>query len=166
MSKVWYACYGSNISFERFRYYIEGGVYPITGKRHDGCSDKTLPTESAPILIPFEMHFGNESYSWDYGGVAFLDTSKPSVVVGRAYLITDEQFEEVHRQEGPSRDWYDKIVDLGVYRGHPIRTFTNSSRRRENTPSPKYLQVIEQGMRELIGAEIIIPHKQEETTYV
>jgi hypothetical protein len=112
------------------------------------------------------MYFGNESSSWDYGGVAFLDTSKPSRVVGRAYLVTDKQFEEVHRQEGPSRDWYDKIVDLGVYRGYPIKTFTNSSRRLEKAPSPKYLQVIEQGMRELIGAELIIPHKQEETTDV
>ena len=157
MNKVWYACYGSNISFDRFRYYITGGTYPLTGKEHKFCSDKTLPTESAPILIPFEMYFGNKSPSWDYCGVAFFDTSKPSVVVGRAYLITDEQFEEVHQQEGLSRDWYDKIVDMGVYRGYPIRTFTNSSRRPENAPSPKYLQVIAQGMRELIGADLIIP---------
>ena len=126
MSKVWYACYGSNISFDRFRYYIEGGTYPITGKRHDGCSDKTMPTESSPILIPFEMYFGNKSPSWDYCGVAFLDTSKPSRVVGRAYLITEQQFDEVHKQEGSSTDWYDKIVDLGVYRGYPVKTFTNS----------------------------------------
>ena len=159
MNKVWYACYGSNISFDRFRYYITGGTYPLTGKEYTGCRDKTLPTESVPILIPFEMYFGNQSRSWGGNGVAFLDTSKPSVVVGRAYLITDEQFEEVHGQEGNSLNWYDKIVELGIYRGEPIKTFTNSSRRRENAPSPKYLQVIAQGMLELIGAELIIPHK-------
>lgn len=159
MSKVWYACYGSNIYFDRFRYYITGGTYPLTGKEHKGCRDKTLPTESVPILIPYEMYFGNESSSWGGCGVAFLDTSKPSVVVGRAYLITAEQFEDVHLQEGPSLNWYDKIVDLGAYRDYPIKTFTNSTRRQENRPSATYLQEIERGMRELIGAELIIPHK-------
>lgn len=159
MSKVWYACYGSNISFDRFRYYITGGTYPLTGKTYPGCRDKTLPTESTPILIPYEMYFGNESRSWGRCGVAFLDISKPSVIIGRAYLITDEQFEDVHRQEGLTSDWYDKIVDLGVDRGYPIKTFTNSIRRQENRPSAVYLQEIERGMRELIGAELLIPSK-------
>lgn len=164
MSKVWYACYGSNISFERFRYYITGGTYKLTGKEYKGCRDSTPPTESAPILIPYEMYFGNASSSWDGCGVAFLDISRPSVVLGRAYLITDEQFKNVHCQEGASSMWYDKIVDLGIYRGYPIKTFTNSIRQQENPPSAAYLRVIEQGMRELLGAEVIIANIQEETT--
>lgn len=159
MNKVWYACYGSNISFDRFRYYITGGTYPLTGKEYTGCRDKTLPTANAPILIPFEMYFGNKSPSWGGNGVAFLDTSKPSVVIGRAYLITAEQFKDVQLQEGSSLNWYDKVVDLGTYRGEPIKTFTNSSRQQENRPSAAYLQVIAQGMLELVGAELIIPHK-------
>ncbi len=38
---VWYAAYGSNLSNERFLNYIEGGVYRLTGKYCDGCSDKS-----------------------------------------------------------------------------------------------------------------------------
>ena len=159
MSKIWYACYGSNILYERFCCYIKGGVYAPTGKTYAGCSDKTLPTENGPILIPYEMYFGNKSRSWGDCGVAFLDISKPSAVLGRAYLISDEQFDEVHRQEGSSSNWYNYEVDLGVYRGYPIKTFTNSTRRQENRPSDAYLQVIMQGMQELIGTQIIIPNK-------
>lgn len=159
MSKVWYACYGSNMLYERFCYYIKGGTYAMTGKTYKGCSDKTLPTENAPILIPYELYFDNNSPSWGGGGVAFLDTSQPSAVLGRAYLITDEQFDEVHLQEGSFSNWYNNKVDLGAYRGYPIKTFTTSTRRQENRPSDAYLQVIMQGMQEMIGTQIIIPNK-------
>ena len=159
MSKIWYACYGSNILYERFCYYIKGGIYALTGKTYPGCSDKTLPTEDAPIVIPYEMYFGNKSHSWGDSGVAFLDTSKPSAVLGRAYLISDEQFNEIQLQEGTSSNWYNYKVDLGYYRDYPIKTFTNSTRRPENRPSDVYLQVIMQGMQELIGTQMITPNK-------
>ena len=41
---VWYACYGSNINYERFMYYINGdkkGKYSTI----NGCEDKSEPIE-------------------------------------------------------------------------------------------------------------------------
>jgi len=165
VTKIWYACYGSNINFERFKYYIEGGIYPVTGKDHKGgCSDKTLPTENYPIFIPYELYFGNSSQWWDNSGVAFLDISKPSVIIGRAYLITDEQFKQIHKQEGTSSDWYDSVISLGIHKGYSIKTFTNNFRREENRPSDTYLKVIAEGMHEMIGPSIIIPNQQGRIT--
>jgi hypothetical protein len=155
MNKVWYACYGSNILYERFMHYIEGGTCRFNGKPYDGCKDKTPPAESRPILIPYEMYFGNKSSRWGGLGAAFLDLKKPAITVGRAYLITEEQFDEVWKQEGPYENWYGKIVELGTYNGYQVRTFTNANRRPENAPSPKYLEIIEAGMKELIGESLI-----------
>lgn len=42
---VWYACYGSNMHLDRFKYYIEGGLYTVNNRYYEGCSDKTLPVE-------------------------------------------------------------------------------------------------------------------------
>jgi hypothetical protein len=150
---VWYACYGSNILFDRFKYYILGGVCPINRKEHKGCSDKTLPLKDMPIIIPHQMYFGNCSPSWDNKGVSFIDINKPSVTTGRAYLITEKQFDEIHIQEGKS--WYDKVVLLGEFGRNKVKTFTHSTRFNENAPSPKYLDVIKLGMTELFNREII-----------
>lgn len=151
MSKVWYASYGSNMLYARFMYYIKGGIYPLTGKPHDGCTDDASPTESRPIIIPCEMYFGHESKWWDYGGVAFLDINKPYRTIGRAYLVTDEQFKEIRKQEGKSGNWYDQLLDLGKCDGYRIRTFTNSSGHEYKETSQKYLQVIEDGIKEMFN---------------
>ena len=148
---VWYACYGSNIMYERFLCYIQGGTFYANNRHYDGCkTDKTLPLSSKPVIIPYEMYFGNESSSWmnDDGkrtGVAFLDTLKNGITLGRMYLITERQFEEVWEQEGNSDNWYNKEILLGKYDGYPVKTFTNSVRRKENVPSKKYLDVINKG---------------------
>ncbi len=42
---VWYACYGSNLLYERFKCYILGGTFNGNGRYHDGCQDKTLPKD-------------------------------------------------------------------------------------------------------------------------
>ena len=124
-------------------------------KKVYGCDDKTLPTEDFPILIPYERYFGNRSPTWAGYGVAFLDVNKPSTVLGRAYLITEKQFEQVQEQEGPNKKWYDKVIELGFYGGYPVKTITNSVRKEVNPPSNEYLQVIKEGMSELksIGPE-------------
>jgi len=154
---VWYACYGSNILSERFHLYIRGGYYATNGKTHNGCTDKTLPRNAKPILIPYESYYGQQSGSWVYQGrkcgVAFLDKTRPAVTVGRAYLITEEQFEEVRSQEGAG--WYDERIFLGVDDGYKIYTFTHSTRYNDNIPSPDYLNVIKQGMREMISGTIL-----------
>ena len=152
---VWYACYGSNIMYERFLCYIQGGKFYANNKCYEPCSDKTEPRGSKAIKIPFEMYFGNESPSWDNTGVAFIDISKNGETLGRMYLIAEEQFEEVWIQEGKGTNWYNKLIELGEYEGYPIKTFTNSIKRPENKPSENYLKVIQKGYKE-IESEIII----------
>lgn len=158
MRKVWYASYGSNILFERLAHYIIGGTCRFNGKTYDGCADRTLPTEDKPIVIPYEMYFGNESKSWGGHGVAFLDMDKASAIIGRAYLITEEQFKEIWEQEGNGPDWYCTVVNLGEYGDYPIRTFTNASRRMENAPSRVYLETIAAGIKELLS-DVIEQHE-------
>lgn len=68
---VYYLAYGSNLSFERFSYYILGGIYPVTGKDHDGCSDKNLYFNAKKPLLHvvnnLRLYFGNCSgQSWSY----------------------------------------------------------------------------------------------------
>lgn len=35
--KVWYACYGSNLCADRFKYYILGGECPYNGTLKVNC---------------------------------------------------------------------------------------------------------------------------------
>jgi hypothetical protein len=112
---IWYVSYGSNILFERFQYYILGGVYPGNGKYYAGCTDRQLPSKSLPVIIPYAMYFGNQSGSWGGTGVAFLDDKTPGFTIGRMYLITEEQFQEIQDQECSSPEWYGKTVELGEY---------------------------------------------------
>lgn len=143
---IWYVCYGSNLLRERFLYYIKGGTYPVTGKTHRGCVNKTEPKISISYTLPYPMYFGNKSPGWDNGGAAFLDADKKdeAAAPGRAYLVTKEQFAEIWDQEG--RSWYDHRISLGFdNNGIEFVTFTGKTRRPENPPSKKYLEVIKLG---------------------
>ncbi len=62
---VWYASYGSNLLYERFITYIEGGNCKFNGVDYPGCRDKSLPKDSRPTIIPYKMYYGNKSGSWE-----------------------------------------------------------------------------------------------------
>ena len=145
---VWYASYGSNLLIERFLSYIKGGICRYNGKNYISCSDQALPLDLRPITIPYKLYFGNESSSWGSGGVAFLDTNQPGETLGRMYLITKEQFEHVHMQEGNHSNWYNEIVTLGDYEGIAIKTITNSSLRPKARPNESYNKVLVEGIKE------------------
>lgn len=171
---LWYACYGSNLLYERFRCYIEGGECKYNGVGYRGCRDKTLPGPGSirAAVLPYALYFGNHSKSWGGGGVAFLDKDKPSVTLGKMYLITEEQFVDVYMQENcgpewprgvPEGDlealqeycrchskWYHEVLEFGEFEGHPVKTFTNGNRLAENPPSEPYLEVIRLGMEEML----------------
>ena len=152
---VWYASYGSNIMYDRFLCYIQGGTFYANNKQYNGCKDKTPPLSSKAVIIPYEMYFGNESSSWKNNdgkktGVAFLDTLKKGATVGRMYLITEKQFDDIWEQECKLADWYDKKVFLGEYEGFPVWTFTNSKGCDKEEPSEKYLDVIRKGIGQII----------------
>jgi hypothetical protein len=97
---VWYACYGSNLSKERFLFYVKGGFCKLNNKDYKGCADKSEPIKDRPIVIHHRLYFGNRSNSWNGGGVAFIDPqqNREERTLGRMYLITEEQFEQVHKQ--------------------------------------------------------------------
>jgi hypothetical protein len=145
---VWYASYGSNMLYERFMYYIKGGYYEFNNKSYPGCKDKTLPKADKPVIIPYKMYFGNQSASWGNGGVSFLDLNTPGKSLGRMYLVTREQFDDIHDQEGKHKNWYNEICELGEFEGYKILTFTNKTRRAVCMPSDKYFDVVDAGIKE------------------
>ncbi len=145
---VWYACYGSNLLEGRFLCYLQGGTCSYNGRTYAGCTDKTLPKASKPITIPFAMYYGNRSASWNNGGVSFLDSSKIGQTLGRMYLISEEQFYEIHKQEGSGYHWYNQLIYLGRDTEFEIYTFTNKNRREKCEPTESYITVMRQGLIE------------------
>lgn len=145
---IWYASYGANLLYERFTKYIKGGVCKYNGVSYVGCRDKSLPINSRPINIPYKMYYGNKSSSWGHAGVSFLDIERTGQTLGRMYLITREQLEDISRQEGRGENWYNKSVVLGEHEGIEIVTITNKSKRSSFKPSDQYLEVIRRGLKD------------------
>lgn len=152
MEYVWYACYGSNLSSDRFKCYIEGGVCE-NGSRYEGCSrDKSLWIDSKIRRFPGAMHFAQTSRSWGHTGVAFYDPDGEGETIMRLYKITRDQLTEVQDQEGPSDRWYGNMVDLGVDDdGCRIYTITNKVEIPKNHPSDKYLKLIRRALVQECG---------------
>jgi hypothetical protein len=170
--KIWYASYGSNLSFQRFRCYIEGGTPPGSDKANPGCRDKTLPPESQPVSMNFELYFAGYSERWK-GAPAFLRKGGPSArALGRMYLVSDDQFNDVVMQENgqkvdgtrfipsfeeltrndesdlPGNRLYGHLVRVGEHGGWPVITFTTSRVQSINAPSKPYIKVIAAGIKE------------------
>jgi hypothetical protein len=142
---VWYASYGSNMHEDRFMAYVQGGRPEGATRTYAGCTDKTPPVEDVPIRFHARPHFAMRSTVWS-GGVAFVDPDPQAACLGRAYLITAEQFDEVVAQEngtpvsmadqidfeqvllsGTHRigdGQYETMVHIGDYEGAPVITFT------------------------------------------
>jgi hypothetical protein len=145
---VWYASYGSNLHRDRFLTYVRGGKPQGSKRTYQGCRDRTVPQHD--IAIRFNgarPHFALHSSVWN-GGIAFIDTQKGETAtgLGRAYLLTREQFEDVVAQEnglpagrcalidyhqvltngrlvtgdGP----YETLLHIGDHQGAPVLTFT------------------------------------------
>jgi hypothetical protein len=126
-------------------YYINGGVCPLNNATYTGCTDKSAPRRSNAVIVPFALYFAQKSKRWDNKGVAFLDSNAVSVTIGKAYLITEEQFQQIHKQEG---DWYAKILEFGKIGGYPVKSFTSRKKFDDIPPSEKYLKVITKGIEE------------------
>jgi hypothetical protein len=170
--KVWYVCYGSNLCYDRFLCYLEGGKAAGSRTKQPGARDSSEPTDERAVFIPYYLYFSQKSMNWHGGGVAFLDPRRDDSVqtLGRAYLISREQFEDVFRQENRNQDlcidwdtllnagtqnlgdgWYHQIIKTGELEGKPILTFThsgNSDERGINPPSEQYLRTIIAGLFE------------------
>lgn len=147
-TRVWYASYGSNMHRGRFLTYLAGGTPDGTIHPHPGARDGSDPTGDIPIRFPGRMHFAYASRRWDGGGVAFVDNDHAGHVLGRAYAITPDQFDDVVSQENGhepgalTTPWsdlladgqadltapslYGRMVHIGDYDGAPVITFTST----------------------------------------
>ncbi len=173
---VWYASYGSNLSYDRFLCYLEGGKADGASGKQPGCTDPTEPREERAVFIPHKLFFARNSRQWK-GSVAFLDprptpASKPAPQTwGRAYLLTKEQCADIFRQENknPELDldweavitngyhdsgtsWYNRLLLVEADReGHPMVTITGSDTSQTGQtkpPSEAYLAHIVEGLHD------------------
>jgi len=174
--KIWYASYGSNLSFQRFRCYIEGGTPPGSANANPGSRDKTLPSDRQPVSMNFELDFAGNS-TWWKGAPAFLRKGGPAArALGRMYLITDDQFNDVVMQENdqevdgtrfvpsfedlirkdefdlPGNRLYGHLARVGEQGGWPVITFTTARVLPINAPSKAYIKVIVTGIKETYPA--------------
>lgn len=158
---VWYAAFGSNLLRERFVTYLTGGPVPRnpTNRVHDGARDRSPPRADRAVELPHRLFFAGSSTSWGGGGIAYLDpvVDERHRTLGRLWLITTEQFEDVYRQEN-RRDEpipidhdalateghldlldtsYGRVLHLGPGPGGaPIATFTCSDPDRPQPQQP------------------------------
>lgn len=176
--KVWYLSYGSNMCMERFMRYVEGGTYNGLSRVFYGCRDKTPPSKSEGVVFNGSMYYAGESRQWGGGGYSFVDFSTPSLVLGRAYLVTVEQFEDIVSQEcggeaGSMSVNLDELLDEGEvfddgeyghmvyvcdYDGYPVVSFTTGyslgqvasgvASMKLNKPSVNYCDVLRVGLME------------------
>lgn len=177
---VWYACYGSNLLEKRFLLYIRGGRIDIIDKSYPGCSDKTLPLKNKPYTLPYALYFSQTSSIWENMGVAFIKSQvdRSVAALGRIYLITKSQFEQVFLQENGldprtnsveldlgkiidkgqlivNDNWYGRVIYIGDEEEYPVLTFTSPLEDENiqlNPPGEKYLEVIIIGFKECYGS--------------
>ena len=174
--KIWYASYGSNLNFQRFRCYIEGGTPPGSSHTNPGCRDKTPPSDRRPISLNFELYFAGNSAAWK-GAPAFIrDGGRSALALGRIYLITDDQFNDVVMQENdqevtgarfipsfeelmrkdkfelPGDRLYGHVLRIGEQDGWPVITFTTKKVLTINAPSKAYIKVIVAGIKDTYPA--------------
>jgi|GEM_PF-1064806 len=172
---VWYVSYGSNLQRERFMYYIQGGTPKGSSRAEVGCTDKTPPQEDQPIFLHYSLYFSKKSSKW-HGSVAFLRTEQDedSETLGRAYLVTEEQFQEIVKQENgniidpinldeiietgsgciSTAYFYNFIIYLGKINGIDAFTFTSKGSSNANNfvgPSKEYFDTIVSGIVETYG---------------
>ncbi|MDD4081108.1 MAG: gamma-glutamylcyclotransferase [Eubacteriales bacterium] len=138
--ELWYACYGSNINYERFMLYIQG------------CDDKTPPKETRPYVLPHRLYFGGRSRTWA-GPVAFISTlhDENARTLGRVYRITAAQFDQIRDKEGPSDHWYGNRMCLGQLDGLPVYTLTRMPEYegyQPGVPSQDYVETIRGGFEQ------------------
>ncbi len=169
---VWYVGYGSNMSSERFDYYISGGNPECIDNSYEGCRDDSDPVERKPAIINHELYFAKESPTWGGQGVAFIKPAEDKEIetYARKYLIKREQLEDVAKQETSSDyrvnidfdaarkrgrqvfkspSWYGLLLHLGSDDGYPEFTITNEEVPESNKSGEKYLKVLIEGLREI-----------------
>lgn len=179
MNRLWYAAFGSNLSKEWFSKYLMGGHPPLSDAEtiEPGARDPRPALADVPFATDHELYFADESRRGAGQGVAFLDPNMADVVAGptlcRAYNITIEQFEDLHRQENGAVETarfdlerflsegqavqYEGRYGLALLLGFlddrlPVVTITCPLRLTPpRPPQPHYLQTVAVGLSESMG---------------
>lgn len=169
--RVWYAAYGSNLHWPRFRCYLEGGRAPGGSRVHAPCADRRPPRAETAATLPFPLFFAGRSPTWG-GGIAFLDpTRRDAETLARLYLVTAEQFTGLAAGEArrsrvrlpaagaATPSWYrfapgayGVVLRCGQRGGLPIMTVTGPPAHAQVAPPrPAYLATIAAGLAETHG---------------
>ena len=145
---VWYACYGSNINYKRFMYYINGDPNKKYSES-SGCKDKSLPKEERQYVFENPIYFAGHSKKWGCG-VAFLDYEHKGKSYGKIYKIKMNQFKEILEQEQKNK-LYDAILIVDYIDDLPVFTFSAKHKLYDllNKPSDLYIEVIKKGLMDL-----------------
>jgi len=172
---VWYVSYGSNLHRARFLAYLQGGCVAGNAVVYEGCRDTTPPADDIPLTLAHTLYFAGWSRRvWGGTSAAFVSlAAETPPALARAYLITEEQFVDIVRQENAYDDavedfartvaqarqnghaplfptgTYTELVYCGERGGHSMLTFTASTDREDfGPPSAAYLRVIGAGLQE------------------
>ena len=175
---VWYVAYGSNLSSDRLRIYLEGGR-PVGGMRtYEGCRDASPPQDAVPTTLALPLYFAGRSRTWD-GGIAFVDPAPApdAETFARAWLVTASQLEDIVAQERGApheaidvpkvvRDgvtvlgdgsYYGTLVSCGTIRQLPAVTCTAPPPGPDGpavaAPTSAYLRTIARGLTESHGLD-------------
>ena len=175
---VWYVSYGSNLDRNRFLAYLQGGRVAGNDVVYRGCADTSPPVDDVPLELPHSLYFAGWSQRvWGGTSAAFITfDARDSSTLARAYLITQQQFVEVVRQENGNRahvddfdvklegarqqghtrmlraGTYTELIYCGERDGSPMLSFTASENRRDfGRPSDAYLRVIGNGLQDCHG---------------
>src|ERR1700681_4815609 len=149
-SRVWYVSYGSNMWRHRLMRYIVGGSVRGSQLSTPGATDKSPPTAECGVRVPYDIYFGAGNKDvWGGGGWAFLSNAT-GACLGRAYLLSLEQFLEVVVQENDGEctvgsvrvgveaalrhgdsvclpnAWYGRVLYLGSDGTFPFMSFTGA----------------------------------------
>lgn len=177
---MWYAAYGSNCSDDRFKAYLEGGAVHGARGAHAGARDPNPPRASGPVTFDRQIVFAGASRRWG-GGSAFLGHGAVrDGALGRRYLISRHQFDDVLAQENRrdivatplegltvgeitplTEGAYDAVLALEPVDRIPVVTFTATQPPEEREPAPPtapYLATILRGLasvHELATAAIV-----------
>ena len=91
-------------------------------KEYQGCTCDHPPKDNKPYKIKHELYFAKESPTWCGHGVAFIKSenskSKELITLGRIYLITIEQFNDILHQENGRKKPYNDYVPLPCHKWH------------------------------------------------
>lgn len=150
---VWYACYGSNLSEDRFNIYIN--------KIEKDLNCKISIHDSKPYSFSHPIYFALRSRQWENKGFAFLDHNTEGFAYGWAYLIDREvlKYLLIH-ENGGSLDGEYEICDLkDQIDSYPVYTISSIDKKPINEVGDDYCSIIAYGINNRYSLSLNDIHK-------